>query len=476
VIRRRVAVGAALTGIVVLTASLRIWGWGNWSLWLDEAIQVFRIRGSFREMCSAVIFDGSQPPLDQIILFAVWRFARSDVALRTPAVLYSCATAILLFMRAGGGRRLAPALSAAFSFAALPIAVHYGQEVRPYALGLLLVTAADTARHRFQESRNTRFLGLFVIASLAAVYTIYVAFFPLVILWARDLAAAWLRRREDPGEMRRALAAPAAVVVAFLPWYLTVHARLRQANEIAAPHLTWKFTASFLSGFATGREPIAPSYAALFVFALAALGAWAAGRFQGRQLAVDFLGIFILTGMFLVYTNHWFELRYFYLAVLPFTMLLGEGLAAPRLLPVAVRIPAGSLLAGSLAAALWPALRENAATGRVDWRLPVRYVEAQSVAGRGGQLVPADPWCYFLLSYQSEQRSTPVGVTDIRAALSDLETALREERSGWVARNPGYAGPADLDAFLSASRPWAIFDRADGLRLYRFENGRIVSP
>ncbi len=80
------------------------------------------------------------------------------------------------------------------------------------------------------------------------------------------------------------------------------------------------------------------------------------------------------------------------------------------------------------------------------------------------------------LSYQSFQKGTRLEVPDARAGLAELRGAMEIARSGWVARMPTHAGPHDLDGILAAVRPWATFDRADGVRLYRFEEGRLVAP
>jgi hypothetical protein len=469
--RSRLALAGAFAAILVLAVALRRWGWENWSLWLDECLQVFVARQPSRQIIERLAYERTHPPLDYFLTHFALKISASALFLRWIPTLLSAATAVLVFVRAGASRRPYAALGAMFCFAVLPFAVHQGQELRPYALALFWIAAADVCRSWHADGGRRLALVAFGASSLCAVYTLLFAFFPLAAFWTLDLLDA-RGPGEAPRRARTRLAVLPAAVLAFLPWVVAVRAHLTRPNEMPAPALTLSLVARQVVGFLGDRQPgTERAGAAVFVLALAGLGtASAAGR-ERRALAVE--AAFTVGGAaaFLLATNHWFEPRYFWFFLWPLSRACGEGLGAVSRLARG-RGPAFAAALAVFLALEWPALAENAATGRPDWRRPVGYAAFRRVAPA---FVPLDWWSFMLLDYQMLARDAPFRM-DREPCLTSaaLDATLQRLGEGWVFRAEWGGSESGERLKSSGLRPWATFPEADGVAVYRFEKGRIV--
>lgn len=472
--RSRLAVAFALAAILVLAIALRRWGWENWSLWLDECLQVFVARQPSRRIVELLRNERNHPPLDYFLTHAALRFSSSALVLRWIPTLLSAATALLLFLRSGASRRPFAALGAAFAFAVLPFAVHQGQELRAYALALFFVGAADVCRAWHDAGGRRAALAGCAVASVLAVFSLYLAFLPLAAFWLLD--ALDTRAGGDGARRARARCAvlPAVTVLAFLPWLLAVRSNLTRPNELPAPPLTAGLVARHVVGFLADRQPgTGRAAAALVVLALAGAGVAASPARERRRLAVEGLATIGGAAAFLLATNHWFELRYFWFSLWPLSRALGEGVGSVGRLARG-RVPAFVAALLLVLAVEWPALAENAATGRPDWRRPVAYAAWHRPALPA--FVPVDWWSFMLLDYQQLVGEPPFRIEQPCLTPKDLDAALARLGEGWVFRAP--YGRSETAERLKASgpAPWAVFAEADGVALYRFEKGRIVPP
>jgi hypothetical protein len=420
--RRRIAL--ALGATVVLAAVLRRWGWENWSFWLDESLQFFVASHPIKEIIALLRNERTHPPLDYLLTHVALQVGTSALFLRWVPTLLSVATLPLVFARAGG-------------------------------MGAL---------------------GLEALASIAAVYSLIIAFFPLAVFWALDAAACRGEGAAAARARRRTLIVPAGTVLAFVPWLLAVRSNLLRPNEMPAPPLSPRLLLEFAAGFVSGREAgLRFALGAAAVAAVAALALAVAGSATRTRLALELAGVVLSSAVFLKVTNHWFEMRYFWFAMWPLARLLGEGLGAVDRLGPRLRVPAFAGAAAVLLAAEMPGLAENAAWGRVDWRPPARYIAYEAARGRGGPVVPADWWSYMLLFPQRAGVEPALRIEEPCLAPADLPAVLARIPEGWISKVK--EGSSALGESLEkGAKPWASFDRADSVRLYRFENGRIVPP
>src|SRR5664280_138802 len=146
------------------------------------------------------------------------------------------------------------------------------------------------------------------------------------------------------------------------------------------------------------------------------------------------------------------------------------------LTPARVRAAAAAGLAGTIILVQARALAENRESGRVNWRRAAGYLEFEAGKGRRGEILAADGWAYFCLSAQMTRRQDPRDVT-LTVSVAELKAKVATSPDGWVARAPHYRNvPAEIDAFLRTTSPWAIIDEADDVHLYRFEKGTLLAP
>jgi len=469
---RRWCVALALFAIVALGAVLRRWGWESWSYWLDESLQLFVASHPARQILALLRNERNHPPLDFFLTHLGLKISASPLVLRWLPAFFSLATLPLAFLRCGGARRSFAALGAALTLAVVPIAVHQGQELRAYAQAFFWVALADVARTQHAESGGKRTLLLQIGASVAAVYSLYISLFALAATWLGDGLLGWKTTKSR----WRLLAVPAVTALAFAPWVLAVRTNLTRANEIAAPKLSLRLVETFAVGLVADRQPDTRYAAgAIAIWALALFGASrSADRERARSL-IEISTIVALTTAFLLVTNHWFEIRYFFFALWPLSRLVGEGLASVASLAPRRQTAVFAFAAIALVAAELPGLVENSRWGRPDWRLPARYLAFQTRSGCGGPVIPADWWSFMLLNAQRMNDELTLPLEDPRLTADALRRGMESARGGWISR--AEFGGSEADSFLETqSLPWARFERADNVKLYRFENGAIVPP
>lgn len=211
----------ALLGVLAL--AIRLHGLDRFSYWLDEMLEVFRIRASWSAMWRALRAEGINPPLDYVLQKAFDAFGPSDAARRIlPAVWGSgCVVALGVLIGRRAGRRVG--LLTAFCLAFAPFHVHYSQEIRPYSLGLFLTALALLSIDRYLEKQGGLRLVAVLAGAVAVAYTLFLA--ALVLLFAGSslilddaLTGSAVRRRSA----RRLLVwSPALIVLmaaSYAPW------------------------------------------------------------------------------------------------------------------------------------------------------------------------------------------------------------------------------------------------------------------
>ncbi len=208
--------------VLWLAFALRVDGLARFDFWFDEAGQALAAQAEdIRQTLRVASRDYGSSPLDHLVTrltarlvgdseFGL-RFAPAAWSLLTVAVLFACGNAL----RRGLGNWAA--LYAALS----PFAVRYAQELRFYALGLLLGSlliwlAVLVARGRLRPTAPT-----WVVTTLLAAATLYTHVYSfLAALGGLAIVALAGPRRPD---LRRATwygSALLAGLVAFSPWLL----------------------------------------------------------------------------------------------------------------------------------------------------------------------------------------------------------------------------------------------------------------
>jgi len=255
-------------GIILGIAFLhRLLFLGTRQLWTDELMQARIIKfGSPVEMLKH-LRDGMDlaSPLDFFVQKAVSiLLGDSTWALRLHAVIFGTLSIWILYRLARFlfGDRVALYSAALFAF--FPLAYHYSQEARPYALLMFLTLLSYDLLLRQVYGKNKRWRGWVLIACVLTLL-LYTSFLGSMILLSQlvglVLSAAWKPRLQavlhgdeqekvaldlSPARWSQVAlysAAALAACVLFYPWLRFVWARpmIAPASEIADPKLILRF-------------------------------------------------------------------------------------------------------------------------------------------------------------------------------------------------------------------------------------------
>ena len=373
--------------LVSVAAALRLFRLDHFSYGLDEIIQTYWIREDWQGFWRSKRMDALHPPLDYLVVKLFEYAGPADWARKLPAVLWGLGAiasfGALFFRRAGRAAGWTAATLLAFA----PFHVRYSQELRPYSLGLLLLSLSLLALDRYLSRPGPLRLFLLYLSCLATAYAAYLAAAILALasaaLLAEDAFSPELPRRR--AARRFLFWSPvflALLFVAYLPWWPVVLKASEEPPLAPAAPLTWTRVARTLSFFAfapddgqrLGRK--GPFFLLLLVVGLFLairrrglrfLAVWAVGGF----LAIETLG----------HIRPYFDFS---------RRFLPAGLAFPALaaLPLAALLShrrSRALGAVLLALVIFLDLRSLAVyyrEGRADWRTLGRFLRARPVSER----------------------------------------------------------------------------------------------
>lgn len=249
-LKQRLGTRSVLLLVLALGFLARLPGLGR-DVWYDEAVSLFDARGAdvlttkiipngpeftndmfmrdggWRESLQAIGHGELNPPL-YFLLLRLWikTFGESNRVLRSLSVIFGLATILAVFLL---GRKMFDeriGLAAAGVLAILPLHIQYSQEIRPYALSVLLVTFASLVYWRAYQAvgqREERRYWLFYTGLVTASF--YTHYFTPGVFAAHGLFALMQPRSLRLALVKR-LGLVAAVSLALLmPWlfshYLT---------------------------------------------------------------------------------------------------------------------------------------------------------------------------------------------------------------------------------------------------------------
>ncbi|MBK9968148.1 MAG: glycosyltransferase family 39 protein [Holophagales bacterium] len=458
--------------VVLAAAAVRVAGWDNWSFWLDEAMQVDFVRRSFGEMWNAILNDGVHPPLDYVFLRAWRHLSSAESWSRTLPVLWSCLTVLAVYVRAGGSRHPVRSLAAASAFAAFPLAVFLGQEMRPYAAGICFAALFDAARSRYESGGRRSMLVAAGVFGVLASWTLYWAGLFVAFSWLLDLVR--FARRGDRPALRRAALTSAVTFLLFVPWLVMVARENRGTQPSSAPKVSIKLVLQFLGGLAADRQDdVKQPVVAVIIWAFVAAGLVYGPTSERGRTAME-AALFSGGVLFaLSITGHWWSLRYLAISMLPLSRAIGffferVGVWSKSRPTIAI---ASTFVLLMLQKA---AIDDNARFARPDWRRPADYLRFMLTSGYDGPVVAADPYAYFTL--RAQLGGWPKGPDVVlKPSAGELAEWIKTTNRGWVVRAPHFAGAQGVDGLLS-TEPWGRFRRAEDACLFRVTDGRIVGP
>jgi len=344
------------------------------------------VGGSWSEFWKSLRFDAVHPPLDYLAVRFVERWKPADWQRKIPDVVWGVAAiaslALLLRRRAG----TAAGLLAASLLALAPFHVRYSQELRPYALGLLLLPLSLLCLDLFLDRPTAPRLAALYFASLACAYALYFSALVLAVGAAGMLVEdAFGREPERRRAARRFLlwspAFAAALWIGYLPWWpVVVEAARRPPVAAAVPLTASRFARTFaFFAFAPG-DGSPPGAAGLLFLALVAVGL----LLSLRQAKLRFLAAWCVGGFLAIeivgqlHPHYDFDRRF-----------LPAGLAIPALAALALaplfssrrRAVAGVALFSAVLLCDARGLAAYFREGRADWRILARWVNDHALPG-----------------------------------------------------------------------------------------------
>src|SRR5215472_14828211 len=281
--------GLALGGFVLLlitSVGLRVYRLNTYSLWLDEAAQYQIATLPLKQMLCRVPYDWMVLSVLITKLQILANFDGDAWQLRLPYVCFGTGAVFTIFLLAREMSSTRVAWLTAFLAAIWPRLIEYSQEMRAYALFVLLASTSGFALLRALRTNQTRYWILF---ASAATFELYVHHFALLNVFSFFLFAllsicfGYTQSRYQgvpaPGTTPSRLSLVSKVTTAFLaigigflsvlPFYLIP---LSEDTQRGVLRLNWRAIktvfASYL-GLGTGRAFIIPLIFALVGFAIA---------------------------------------------------------------------------------------------------------------------------------------------------------------------------------------------------------------
>lgn len=207
------------------------------SLYADELSTYFIVTGHSLGHVIYLLRDHAadlNPPLSFVLMWVTEKLSLSSAAIRLTSLL-SGVVAIpltcLLGLRTVGARA---AVVGAALMALSPFLIFYSSEARPYALLMLLVLGSTLALLRALDTRSVRWWAVYAVLACGALYTHYVAVFPLAAQFAWAL---WVK----PEARRPLVVATCASGVGFVPW-LPTFLKERHSPGLRGPDVLTPFS------------------------------------------------------------------------------------------------------------------------------------------------------------------------------------------------------------------------------------------
>ncbi len=185
---------ALVTGLVALGLALRMLA--TRGIWLDEATSITQAQMPLDRMLGVLRTTDVHPPLHHLMLWAIAHTAgTSELAMRAPSLVAGAATIAVLYLLGNElYDRRAGLLAAALGTVA-PFLVWYSQEARMYGLFMLFAALAVYAQVLVLHRGRRRDWALYVLATVAMLWTQYFGVLLVATQQAGFAGAAWSMHR-----------------------------------------------------------------------------------------------------------------------------------------------------------------------------------------------------------------------------------------------------------------------------------------
>ncbi len=379
----------AVVGELLLGGVLGSLFLGTHSLFLDESVSASLATAPWHRFANVVSHREANMALYYLLLRGWVVFGHSEIALRSLSVLLAVGSlwVVIMLTRELFGRHIA--LAAGILLAVNPLYVQFAQDVRGYALALLLVSASCYFFVRGIGLRSPAprlcWTAYTVVTALAAYSNFWAALVPL----GQALSLAFL----PPGRIpwRRVLTAAVALAVLLIPLGLLIQstdsAGVNWAAGSSAGHLFTRIRSS-VPHAAIDFLVFAATVAVVVVLVLLRRRR-EIGDFFARQWAVFFTACWLVVPvaavvMLSLVDRPLFVVRYLMVSLPPALMLVAVGivrvasLARRRATAVALTLLIVVVVASLVGVAQW-----YSQGGPQDFRSAVSYIADRAQPGDG---------------------------------------------------------------------------------------------
>lgn len=410
-----------LTLLAIITAAgayLRLHDLGAPSLWLDEILSYDVATRAAHEpwwRWLTSTFEPEHGPLFHGSLLAGRFLARPESSARIVAAICGVITIPLIWIAA---RRLGAivALVAAILMAWSPLNIYYSRDGRPYALLMMLTTAALAA-----FATRARWVA-FALIAISLAYTSGTA---APVLVAIAIASIAIRDRKV------AICAIGGVIaIALVYRNHSPGAALTALPVIDFGRVLQSFSMSALLPSDAWRI-------AYVVFAFAVIGAIAV-VLRDRTSGIVLITMAVLPAtvawIVLRWLQHWFEIRYLSVSLPAYLVLAAAGISAvaalvPKLEPAAV------VIAGIVAFKALPSATSEPYR-KLDWRLIAQTIWNHTQAN--DIVVAANDWTSISLGFYMKRLPPRVRMIDARESAGTIEHFAALPETAWIVSSGFY--------------------------------------
>ncbi len=372
--------------IVLLAFALRLYGIDRQDIWGDEAFSIWLSSQPLPQVVAGGA--DTHPPLYPSLLFVWLRLAGSTpLAVRLLSALIGTLTIAVVYTLGQRAFGWVTGMGAALLAAVSPVLIYYAQETRMYGLVTLLSAASVYwALRAFQAPRSLRVWLAYGLATIAAAYTHYYAFF---VILAENLVGipAFLRRRQRSGLIRW-LVVQAVMALAYLPWILVQRGFL--GGKASARFEEWDLASALriagetLTAFGAGLTVPPAAAWPVALLSLLVMMAGVPALFRRRQPSSWLILAYLLLPLFFAWAINpimpFFYARYLLLIAPAFYLLAAWGAVTLGQLWRPLGLAAGGLLLLGSAPGLRGYYTDDAyLKGRYGQMMA--YVEANAQAG-----------------------------------------------------------------------------------------------
>ena len=352
-------------GVLVLGAWLRIHGFDQPGLWVDEYGTWWVVAADDYAGVAARAWQvqGQSPLYYLIVRGCVDLFGLASWSLRLPSLIFGIIALALGFAVTRDlfrDRRVALMAMAALALHA-PL-IRYSQEARPYALALALSFASFMLFSRVLRGGRIGERVAYALVTAAALYAHYLFGFVLIV----QAGYASCRRSAGRRSALLALGASALCMAPAAPQLWNLFTRRQSLDWVAVPASMPEALATVAQKFI---DPWPLALSALTVVVLLAFGAraWRGDPDdQGGLVLAWFLAPFAIVALMLsLFDVNLIATRYLLFAAPAARILIGALLAIPRRRALTDALP---LLVFTLASFIWVLLPHHARTGTFAFR------------------------------------------------------------------------------------------------------------